>query len=245
MLKNVLNDINKTFNKLDMKMIVVHSNDNHLRVSCHTDDKQMYIFVESNENNWDEKEFAFRDYSAISSLMSSLSDDVSIKIKNNEEGYPYVLNIKNSYMNMTHYLQNYTFINRQDDLLNEYKGKKFQLKSVEENTMPDFNRDLMRQIMKLSSLTNETLFKVGMEDNGLYFYFGDEEKTIDNAKICVCKDYQEEFKNKGLMFNVNNLNLAFNSLYDQNIKIRYDGGTIVLSGDNDVSRKVIALVGKK
>ena len=154
-------------------------------------------------------------------------------------------NIKNSYMNMTHYLQNYTFINRQDDLLNEYKGKKFQLKSVEENTMPDFNRDLMRQIMKLSSLTNETLFKVGMEDNGLYFYFGDEEKTIDNAKICVCKDYQEEFKNKGLMFNVNNLNLAFNSLYDQNIKIRYDGGTIVLSGDNDVSRKVIALVGKK
>lgn len=245
MLKTILNDVNKTFNKMDMKMIVVHSNDGKLRLSCHTDEKQMYMFVESKNDGWEEKEFAFRDYSVISSLMSSFSDDIKIKIKKNDEGYPYVLNIVSEYMNMTHYLQNFTFINRQDDLLAEYKGKKFQLKPVETNTMVDFNKDLMRQIMKLSSLTNETLFRVGLENNDLYFYFGDEEKTIDNAKICVCKDYQEEFKNKGLMFNVNNLNLAFNSLYDQNIKIRYDGGTIVLSGENDISTKVIAIVGKK
>jgi hypothetical protein len=245
MLKSVLADINKTFNKLDMKMVVVHSSDGHLRVSCHTDEKQMYVFVESIDDKWTQKEFAFRDYSVISSLMSSFSDDMVFDIKCNEEDYPNILKIKNKYVNMTHYLQNYTFISRQDDLLNEYKGKKFQLKPVETNLFVNFDKDLMRQIMKLSALTNETLFKIGLENNNLYFYFGDESKTMDNAKICVCENYEGEFKDKGLLFNVNNLNIAFNSLNDQDVKMRYDGGTFVLSGENEISRKVIALVGKK
>ena len=100
---------------------------------------------------------------------------------------------------MTHYLQNYTFISRQDDLLNTYKGKKFQLKDFDENYFTDFDADTMARISKLSSLTGEKHFKVGLEDGDLYFYFGDSNKTIDNAKICVCEDYQVEFKDKGFV----------------------------------------------
>ena len=73
MLKTVLADLSKSFTKADMKTVVVHPSDtNRLRVSCCTDDKQYYVFGESIADGWVEKEFAFRDWVSISSIISSI-----------------------------------------------------------------------------------------------------------------------------------------------------------------------------
>ena len=50
---------------------------------------------------------------------------------------------------------------------------------------------------------------------------------------------------KGLFFSVEYLGIAVNSLKDQNMKIKYDGGIITVCGGNDISNKVMAIVGKK
>lgn len=251
MLKTMLYDLSKSFMKTDCKTIVCHGDsEGHLRISSVTDDKQLYIYAESVNNEWSHKEFAFRDWSAVASIMSSFYDvsepsNCTMTLDVDSENYPNVLRVKNGSMKMTHYLQNYTFICRQDDLLNSYKGKKFTLKGVDYNEIEDLNSDMMSKISKLSSLTSEKCFKVGLENNGLYFYFGDSNKTVDNAKICVCEDYQGKFVDKGLYFSVDYLAIAINSLKDQNIKIKFDGNLITVCGENEVSKKVIAVVGKK
>ena len=81
--------------------------------------------------------------------------------------------------------------------------------------------------------------------NILYFYFGDESKTIDNGKILVDKNYSLDFADKGLKFSAEYLQIAFKSLEDQNLKMKFDGGIITLCGSNNISNKVIAIVGKK
>ena len=79
----------------------------------------------------------------------------------------------------------------------------------------------------------------------MYFCFADETKRIDNGKIKVEENYSFPFTDKGLFFNVDYLNIAYNALKDQNIMMKFDGGMITLCGQNDISRKVIAVIGKK
>lgn len=248
MLKEMLNDLTKSFMKTDCKTIVCHpSPEGNLRVSSVTDDAQLYIYAESVETGWDKKEFAFRDWTSVASIISTFNstDGFELKLESNEEDYPYLMKAKSKHMSMTHYLQNYTFISRQDDLLKTYKGKKFTLKSLDQNYMPNFNANTMSEISKLASLTGEKSFRVKKEGNDLYFCFADETKTIDNGKVKVEENYQLPFTDKGLFFNVEYLGIAVNSLKDQDMKIKFDGGMITVCGGNDVSKKVIAIVGKK
>ena len=248
MLKSMLNDLTRSFMKTDCKTIVCHpSSDGNLRISSVTDDAQLYIYAESIATGWDKKEFAFRDWSSVASIISAFNgtEGFDIKLQCNDEDYPYLMKAKNKHMSMAHYLQNYTFISRQDDLLNSYKGRKFTLKSLDQNYMPNFNATTMSEISKLASLTGEKSFRVKKEGNDLYFCFADETKTIDNGKIKVEENYSFQFTDKGLFFNVDYLNIAFNSLKDQNVMMKFDGGMITVCGSNDVSKKVIAIVGKK
>ena len=251
MLKSMLADLTKSFMRTDCKTIVCHpSSDKKLRVSSTTEDKQLYIYAESVNAGWEYNEFAFRDWASIAAIISSFYDSSSpescvFKLESDEQDYPNVLKIKNGVMKMTHYLQNFTFISRQDDLLNAYKGKKFTLKQIDVNCMPEFTADTMTKISKLSALTGEKYIKVKKEGNDLYFVFGDETKTIDNGKILVQTNYTTPFTDKGLFFSVEYLGIAVNSLKDQNMKIKYDGGIITVCGSNDISNKVMAIVGKK
>lgn len=251
MLKTMLYDLTKSFMKTDCKTIVCHpSSDKKLRISSTTEDKQLYIYAESITTGWESNEFAFRDWASVASMISSLynpsePESCVMKLECDEQDYPNVLRVKNGVMKLTHYLQNFTFISRQDDLLNAYKGKKFTLKQLDANSMPEFDANIMSNVSKLSSLTGEKYFKVKKEGTDLYFCFGDETKTIDNGKIKVQSNYTVPFTDKGLYFSVDYLNIAVNSLKDQNMKVKYDGGLITVCGSNDVSNKVMAIVGKK
>ena len=247
MLKEMLNNLTKSFMKTDCKTIVCHpSSDGHLRVSSTTDDKQLYIFAESIAAGWDCKEFAFRDWQSISAIISSFYGDAcEMKLEKDQEDYPNVLRVKNGPMKMTHYLQNYTFISRQEDLLGTYKGKKFTLKGADTNSLPDFTADTMSRIIKLSNLTGEKYFKLKKEGNDLYLAFGDESKTIDNGKILIQNNFTEQFTDAGLYFSVEYFHIAVSSLKDQNMIIKYDGKSLQVSGQDDIAKKVMVIVGKK
>ena len=246
MLKEMLYNLTKSFMKTDCKTIVCHPGDGHLRISSTTDDKQLYIFAESIANGWNNKEFAFRDWQSVASIISSFySDTCEMKLECDDQDYPNILRIKNGSMKMTHYLQNYTFISRQDDLLNSYRGKKFTLKSVDTNTFENFDSDVMSKISKLSNLTGEKCFKIKKEGNDVYFTFGDETKTIDNGKVLIQSNYTQPFTDSNLYFSVDYLNIAVNSLKDQDMKIKYDGKSLQLSGQDVISKKVMVIIGKK
>lgn len=246
MLKEMLYNLTKSFMKTDCKTIVCHPGDGHLRISSTTDDKQLYIFAESIADGWDCKEFAFRDWQSVAQIISSFyGDTCEMKIEKDQEDYPNLLRIKNGSMKMTHYLQNYTFISRQDDLLNSYKGKKFTLKGADTNSFPDFTSDTMSKITKLSNLTGEKYFKIKKEGNDLYLTFGDESKTIDNGKILIQANYTAPFTDNNLYFSVDYFNIAVSSLKDQNMMIKFDGKSLQVSGQDDVSKKVMVILGKK
>lgn len=246
MLKEMLYNLTKSFMKTDCKTIVCHPGDGHLRISSTTDDKQLYIFAESIANGWNNKEFAFRDWQSVAQIISSFyGDTCEMKLECDDQDYPNILRIKNNGMKMSHYLQNYTFISRQDDLLNSYKGKKFTLKSVDVNGFPDFTSDTMSRVSKLSNLTSEKYFKIKKEGNDLYVTFGDESKTIDNGKVLIQSNYTQPFIDNNLYFSVEYLNIAVNSLKDQDMKIKYDGKSLQVSGQDDVSKKVMVILGKK
>lgn len=250
MIINTLNDLSKMFSKMDLKNIVVYkSEENTMKVSSHTDDKQVYLYAESKENNWKYNEFAFRDWTSISSIISTFINSnndttCNVLIETDKDNYPTLMKFRSDNIYMTYYLQNYTFLSRQDDLYNVYKGKKFQLSSVLENQLTDFTNNTMLLINKLSSILNEKYFRIKLENNMLYFCFGDETKTMDNGKICVSKNYTYPLKNKDLLFSVDYLFNAYSALKDQNIKIKFDGATLLLSGENEISKKVIAIIGK-
>ena len=246
MLKDMLYNLTKSFMKTDCKTIVCHPGDGHLRISSTTDDKQLYIFAESIADGWDCKEFAFRDWQSVSQIISSFyGDTCEMKIEKDQEDYPNILRIKNGSMKMTHYLQNYTFISRQDDLLNSYKGKKFTLKGADTNSFPDFTADTMSKITKLSNLTGEKYFKIKKEGTDLYLTFGDESKTIDNGKILIQTTYTTPFTDSNLYFSVDYFNIAVSSLKDQDMMIKFDGKSIQVSGQDNISKKVMVILGKK
>ena len=253
MLKTMLYDLTKSFMKTDCKTIVCCSADNHLRISSTTDDKQLYIYAESIADGWDCKEFAFRDWASVASIISSFydvnePDNCSMMLNKNDEDYPTLLRVKTGRMEMVHYLQSYSFISKQEDLLNTYKGKKFNIKPVEAsdpNLLSGFTPDIMTKLSKLSSMTGEKYFKIKREDDKIYFCFGDETKTIDNGKILVQTDYNGTFTDNGLYFSVDYLGIAVNSLKNQDMLVKFDGKLITVSGKNDISNKVMVIVGKK
>lgn len=251
MIKTVLSKISKALNKSDMKTVVVYPSDsNNLRLSCHTDDSQYYVYCESKTDGWKTQEFAFRDWSSISSVMSIFYDSrnpssLKMDFDYNEEGYPYLIKFKNNNMKMTYYLQNYTFISRQNDILQAYKGKKFCLKHITESALEDLDGSLITQVSKLSGITAEKSFRVAKEGDNLYFYFGDESKTIDNAKLLIQSNYPKAFIDKGFSFSVDYFTSAYNALKDMNPRVRIDSNIIFITGDDEDVTITIAISGTK
>lgn len=250
MLKTMLYDLNKCFMKTDCNIIVCCPNENkNLRISSKTDDSQFYIYAESVANDWEYKEFAFRDWASVSTIISSFyepnnPENCIMKLERDAEDYPNILKVKNGRMEMTHYLQNYSFISKQTDMLNTYKSKKFTLQN-DGSGFINFDTNNMTKISRLSSLTGEKSFKIKKIGTDLYFCFGDETKTIDNGKILVKDNFEESFTDKDLFFNVDYFGIAVNALKDQDLMIKFEGGLITFTGSNDVSKKIIALTGKK
>ncbi len=246
MLKETLYEADKLFNKFDLNTVVVYSSsDNHCCMSCHTNDDLAYLYVKNKSEGYTDKEFSIRSWNSIHSILSSFNNDdtLNIKVEKDSEFYPNVFKISQNRIKMTYFLQNYSFLSNQSELLDEYKNKKFELNKLTEGNADDLDESYVKDITKLSSLTNEKYFRIGGSDNN-YIYFGDENQSIDNGKIDIGNiGGYNQWKNE-MYFSVDYFSAMYRSLMDCNIKIKFTPQQIIMIGENDNTIKVGILRGK-
>lgn len=245
MLKETLIEADRLFNKFDLTTVVVYpSSDNHCCISCHTNDDLIWLFAKNNNSGYTTNQFAFRTWSSIHSVINSFSNDsLNIKIENDNSNYPQLLKVSNGRIKMNYYLQNYTFLSNQPELLSEYENKRINLNSLNEGNGDELDENLVKDITRLSALLNEKFFRIG-KDTENYIYFGDENQSIDNGKIYIGDIGGDNLWLPEMYFSVEYFAAMFRSLHDQNIKIKFTPKQIIMYGnDNNVS-KVVILRGK-
>lgn len=247
MLKNTLIEADKLFNKFDLETVVVYpSSDSHCCISCHTNDDLAYLYVKNKNEGYTTKEFGLRNWSSIHSIIGSLSNNensLSIKVENDTSDYPSVFKLTNGRIKMTYFLQNYSFISNQNELLEEYKNKKFELGQLREGNADELNESYIKDISKLSALLSEKYFRIGGNvDN--YIYFGDENQSIDNGKIDIGTIGGYNQWKSEMYFSVEYFVAMYRSLLDCDVKIKFTPQQIIMIGENENIIKVAILRGK-
>ena len=250
MLKTTLFEADKLFNKFDLETVVVYpSDDNHCCVSCHTNDDLAYVYIRNKADGYNTKEFAIRNWNAIHSIIGSFysaesADTFKINVEKDSSEYPNVLKIANGRIKMTHYLQNYTFLSNQPELLETYKNKKFALGQLREGNAEELDESLIRDICKLGGLLNEKFFRIGGEAGNNYIYYGDENQSVDNGKISIGSIGGVNAWKSEMYFSIDYFSAMYRSLADQNVKVKIMPQQIVMIGENDNVTKVAILRGK-
>lgn len=245
MLKETLFEADKLFNKLNLETVVVYSSsDNHCCMSCHTDDDLAYVYTKNKKEGYTTKEFAIRSWSSIHSVINSFdNENLNIKIEKDDSDYPNLLKINNGRVKMTYYLQNYSFLSNQNELLETYNNKKFELGQLKEGNAEELDESYVRDITRLSGLLSEKYFRIG-GDSENYIYFGDENQSIDNGKIHIGNIGGYNQWKPEMYFSVEYFSAMYRSLADQNIKVKFTPQQIIMIGENDNAIKVAILRGK-
>ena len=245
MLKETLIEADKLFNKFDLNTVVVYpSSDNHCCISCHTDDDLIWLFAKNNNEGYTINQFAFRTWSSIHSVISSFPNEtLNIKIENDNSNYPQLLRIASGRIKMNYFLQNYTFLSNQPELLSEYENKRINLNYLNDSNGDELDDNIVKDITRLSALLNEKYFRIG-KDSENYIYFGDENQSNDNGKIYIGNigGYNEWLPE--MYFSVEYFAAMFRSLNEQNIKIKFTPKQIIMFGNNNNVSKVVILRGK-
>lgn len=244
-MKNILLETDKLFSKLELESVVMYPNDiGNACVSCHTNDDLAYVFVQSKKIDYTYKEFAFRNWSSIHSVISSFwgnMEELKISVFMDKNDYPQRLNISNNRINMNYYLQNYSFISNQQDLLNVYKKKKFQLGNIQDGFL-GLTQDIVKDINRMSSLTLEKQFYLKTSVNGTYVVFGDENQTVDNGSIKV-SDESLLNVDKSFNFNIDYFLKIYSALCGNDFKCRFLKDKIVMTSETDEFLKVAIIRG--
>ena len=133
------------------------------------------------------------------------------------------------------------------EMLDTYTHKKIKFQDVlDKNYVPDLTLDMVNTINKMSAMTNEENFKIKKINGGVYVCFGDEAQTIDNAKIKIMDDGSLiDFDESSVVFNTSQFVMAYKTLEKQDIRIKFLKESIIMTGENEVSKKLISLRGRK
>ncbi len=248
MLKETLVSADKLMSKIDLTTVVVYSSStNNCCVSCHTNDDLVYVYVRNKSDGYVEKEFSLRSWDSIHSILGTFYspetfDKLKMNFKYNDENYPSMLEVKNGRLKMNYYLQNYSFLRNQQQLLDEYNKKKLALKPFTDDGV-EFEESLIKDISKLSSLTNEEYFKFYVNDLGTYICFGDENQSADNASIKI-SDEQIISPNEKTKFPVNYFINIFKSLMGNGFKIKLFSDKIIMCQEDDKFLKIGIIRGR-
>lgn len=246
MLKKTILEADKLFNKFDLTTVVVYpTEDNHCCISCHTNDDLVWMMVKNKDNGYDLKQFSFRTWSSIHSVISAFApESLEIKAKNDKSDYPYALCVSNGTIKLNYFLQNYNLISNQSELHTEYKNKRINLNTIDESNAEELDESLVKDIVKISSLVNEETFRIGRDNDENYIYFGDENQSVDNGKICIGNIGGDCSWSSNMHFSVEYFANMYRALSNQNIKIKFMPSQIIMCGENDNVVKVCLLRGK-
>lgn len=251
MLRQTLLEADKLFSKFDLETIVVYpSDESHCCMSCKTNDDLAYVFVENKASGYDNKQFGLRNWTSVHSIISSFyskDDDKSMmmKLEFDQSLYPTLLKITSGRLKMTYFLQNYSFISNQQELNESFEKKRFKLGKSIVGNCDSLDESIVKDIMKLSSLTSEKYFRICHNDGDNYIYFGDENQSVDNGRINIGEIGGINNWKDDMYFSVDYFSAMYRSLVDDNLRIMIAPTQIIMIGENDNAIKVGALRGKK
>lgn len=253
-MKKFLVDADTMLMRYDLKVVPCRcDSDKKLILSGHTDDSLCFVYCQSNDEYDFDKEFAFRDWASFHSVLGAFYDckspnDMSIQVIRDNMNYPTSMKFVNGRLSMTYFVQNYSFLERQADLLSEYNKKKFSMPVFEDSNVPQLDDMLIGQMSKMCSVVGNEYFTLRLTPEGLFFIFGDDSQSIDSACMkvqenCVIQDYKDEH----LLFSTKLFvdSVKYMKKYNEDVNINVFSNKIVISGKNEISTKVICLRGKK
>lgn len=245
MLKETIIEADKLFNKFELSTVVVYSSDdNHCCMSCHTNDDLVWVFAKNNTDGYELNQFSFRTWSSIHSVISAFPfESLKITEELDSSNYPQMLRISSGRMKMNYYLQNYSLISNQPELLSEYEGKRINLNRLNEGNADELDENIIKDITRMSSLVNEKYFRIG-RDTENYIYFGDENQSIDNGKIYIGNIGGENIWSSDMYFSVEYFASMFRGLNNQNIKVKITPKQIIMLGEENNVTKICVLRGK-
>lgn len=250
MLRETIIEADKLLNKFDLETVVVYpTEENHCCISCKTNDDIVYVYTENKKSGYDTQMFGLRNWSSMHSIISSFynaDDDTSMKMKieSDTDNYPVLIKISSGRLKMTYFLQNYSFVSNQSDLKESFEKRKFRLGKNIESNCDNLDESIVKDICKLSALTNEKYFRIGHNENGNYIYFGDENQSVDNGKIDIediggINNWKDD-----MYFSVEYFSAMYRSLTDCNLMVKFAPTQIIMIGENDNVVKVGAIRGK-
>ena len=249
MLEKTLINADKLFSKFDTEGIVCYpSTDNHCSFSSITDDGLVYLYSKDKQENYELKEFGLRKWTPIHSMidMRNPEDENSfiVNVENDEFGYPKIMYFDVNRVKMTHYLQNYTFLSNQQDLLNLYKQKKFELTRAAKDITQTLPKEDIRSLGRLSTMLNEKFFRINRISSQVYFYFGDENQSIDCARLELnYLDPSSVWKND-TYFSFDYFAQLYRAMGTDNVKLKLTPSQIIMMSDDENSLQVGILRGK-
>ena len=250
MLKKTLLDADKLLSKIDLKTVVVYSSqNNNCCISCHTDDDLAYVFVKSNEDGYTEKEFSLRSWNSMHSILGSFCnpetvDNLKLKFGYDSETYPNTIEFKNGRLKLTHFLQNYSLLRNQQELLADYTKKKLALNQFSGDG--DYIDDgVVKDISRMSGLVNEKLFRINYKESiGTYVYFGDENQSADNGSIVIDENESSVLYKNDVYFPVDYFVNIYKAMSGDGFKMKLYADKIIMINNGDVTSKVAIIRGK-
>lgn len=192
----------------ELVTIPLFEKDGKLNISCKTNDNQIFLSMTSKDDcNYKYGEFAFRDWVVISSALHTLSkyEDFNIKlttvkdtikkISDNrqltneeiEQEFPIKITFKTKEIELKHFLQKYSAIQKSEQVHKQYLDRKFNIKSpLEMYKLQNANLEKANEMFKVSGILSKKDFSIQKRDDKIYYCLGDtNSKSCDNASILI------------------------------------------------------------
>ena len=260
--KDTLLKADEMFSKFELEGAVCYPSVNKsCCVSCKTDDDLVYLYVErfreinlktegeeeSPSTDYELKEFGIRNWYPFHMMLNMCPpESLNLEIINDEYGYPQLAYFSYDNVKVKHHLQNYTFISNQNDLLNLYKQKRFELKRAGDNAKHGIGPELFKTMSKFSTMLNEKFFRVDKEGENLVLYYGDMNQSIDCASIKISAEYgANDVGDNSTYFNIDYFTTLYRSLgANEDVKIHFMKNKIIMATKDEHYYRVGVLVGK-
>ena len=249
-LKDALISSDELFGKFELEGVVCYPSDNKTCcISGTTEDDLVYLFSEykDNEVEYDTKEFAVRKWNQIHHILNicNSTDSLDLRIEPDSYTYPRIAYFSYENIQITHYLQNYTFISNQPDLLTLYKQKRFELRKAGEITTETIPLETVKMLGRFSTLLNEKYFRIGKSNGMDCLYLGDMEQSIDCAKVFLENESRDVEWRKETYFSIDYFNQLYRALgANENVKVRFLANKIIMSNNSNNCNKIGVLSGK-
>lgn len=232
----------------DLSIIPMTKTDksNKANISSKTlDGMIMFSIVSKDDYNYNE--FAFRDWNTVSGILSSFrnveSFNIDIETKN-EDGldYPYIIKFNSDLVNINHFVQRYSVIQKSPMIAKQYNDRKLLIKMPTVELLP-INEEIYTELSRVAGVINKKYFHIEKIDGDYYYCFGDMgSKSIDYAKLYLGSGIDYNFET-GKRFPVNVV-LALIKALNFKCKVGMYKGYLFISGETENTTVDISIAGR-